>query len=160
MRLEVVTGRQDALLDEDALERVDELEQLNRAGVADVVDAVSGHREAVPAHLDHGRVGHDPRDALDDVLDVGEVAPAVAHVEDLDRLAPEQLVREPEIRHVGATHGPVHRKEAQPGGGDGVQLGVRGGHELVRLLGRGVEGYGGIDHIGFRKRHLLVTAVH
>lgn len=122
MGLEVVVGRQHALLHQHALKRVDEVEQVLGVRVADVVDAVSGERQTVLAHLHLGGGVHDAPDALDDVVDVGEVAAAVAHVEDLDGVPAAQLLGESEVGHVGPAHRSVHRKEAQPGSRDGVQF--------------------------------------
>lgn len=139
MGLEVVVRRQHALLHQHALQRVDEVEKVLGMRVADVVDAVRGERQPVLAHLHLGRGVHDAPDALDDVVDVGEVAAAVAHVEDLDGVAAAQLLGESEVGHVGPAHGTIHREEAQSGRRDGVELGVGGGHELVGLLGGGVE---------------------
>lgn len=127
--------------------------------VADVVDAVGGERQPVLAHLHLGRGVHDAPDALDDVIDIGEVAAAVAHVEDLDGLAATQLLCEAEVGHVGPAHGAVHGEEAQAGRGDGIELGVSGGHELVGLLGGGVERHRGVDTVLLGERHLLVAAV-
>ena len=139
MGLEVVVRRQHALLHQHALQRVDEVEQVLGMGVADVVDAVRGEGQPVLAHLHLGGGVHNALDALDDVVDVGEVAAAVAHVEDLDGLPAAQLLREAEVGHVGPAHGAVNREEAQAGGRDGVELGVGGGHELVGLFGGGVQ---------------------
>ena len=96
----------------------------------------------------------------DDVVDVGEVAAAVAHVEDLDGVAAAQLLGEPEIGHIGPAHGAVHGEEAQAGGRDGVELGVSRGHELVGLLGGGVEGYRRVDAVLLGERNFLVAAVN
>lgn len=131
MGLEVVVGREHALLHQHALQRVDEVEQVLGVRVADVVDAVRGKRQPVLTHLHLGRGVHDTPDALDDVVDVGEVAAAVAHVEDLDGLAATQLLGESKVGHVGPAHGAVHCEEAQAGRRNGVELGVGCGHELV-----------------------------
>lgn len=120
--LEVVVGRQHALLHQHALQRVDEVEQVLGVRVADVVDAVRGERQPVLAHLHLGGGVHNSPHALDDVVDVGEVAAAVAHVEDLDDVAAAQFLGEAEVGHVGPAHGTVHGEEAQTGGRDGVEL--------------------------------------
>lgn len=159
MRLKVVVGREHALLNQHALQRVDKVEQVLGMGVADVVDAVGGEGQPVLAHLHLGGGVHDAPHALDDVVDVGEVAAAVAHVEDLDGLAAAQLLSEAEVGHVGPAHGAVHGEEAQARGGDGVELGVGGGHELVGLLGGGVERHRRVDAVLLGERHLLVAAV-
>ena len=159
MCLEVVVGREHALLHQHALQRVDEVEQVLGVRVADVVDAVGGEGQPVLANLHLGRGVHDAPHALDDVVDVGEVAAAVAHVEDLDRVAAAQLLGEAEVGHVGPAHGSVHREEAQARSRDGVELGVGGGHELVGLLGGGVERHRRVDSVLLGERHLLVAAV-
>lgn len=159
MGLEVIVRRQHALLHQHALQRVDEVEQVLGVRVADVVDAVGGEGQPVLAHLHLGGGVHDAPDALDDVVDVGEVATTVAHIEDLDSVAAAQLLGEAEVGHVGPSHGAVHREEAQAGRRDGVELGVGGGHELVGLLGGGVERHRGVDAVLLRERHLLVAAV-
>lgn len=160
MRLEVVVGGKHALLHQHALQRVDEVEQVLGVRVADVVDAVRGEGQPILAHLHLGRGVHDASHALDDVVYVGEVAAAVAHVEDLDGVAAAQLLGEAEVGHVGSAHGAVHREEAQAGRRDGVELGVGGGHELVGLLGSGVERHRRVDAVLLRERHLLVAAVY
>lgn len=160
MGLEVVVRRQHALLHQHALERVDEVEQVLGVRVADVVDAVRGEGQPVLAHLHLGRGVHDAPHALDDVVDVGEVAAAVAHVEDPDRVASAQLLGEAEVGHVGPAHRSVHREEAQAGRRDGVELGVGGGHELVGLLGSGVERHRRVDSVLLGERHLLVASVN
>ncbi len=159
MSLEVIVSGQHALLHQHALQRVDEVEQILGVRVADVVDAVRGERQPVLAHLHLGRGVHDAPDALDDVVDVGEVAAAVAHVEDLDGVAAAQLLGEAEVGHVGPAHGTVHGEEAQAGRRDGVELGVGGGHELVGLLGGGVERHRRVHAVLLGERHLLVAAV-
>lgn len=159
MSLEVIVSGQHALLHQHALQRVDEVEQILGVRVADVVDAVRGERQPVLAHLHLGRGVHYTPNALDDVVDVGEVAAAVAHVEDLDGVAAAQLLGEAEVGHVGPAHGTVHGEEAQAGRRDGVELGVGGGHELVGLLGGGVERHRRVHAVLLGERHLLVAAV-
>lgn len=159
MGLEVVVRRQHALLHQHALQRVDEVEQVLGVRVADVVDAVRGEGQPVLAHLHLGGGVHDAPDALDDIVDVGEVAAAVAHVEDLDGVASAQLLGEAEVGHVGPAHGTVNREESQAGRRDGVELGVGGRHELVGLLGGGVERHRRVDAVLLGERNLLVAAV-
>lgn len=159
MGLEVVVRRQHALLHQHALQRVYEVEQVLGVRVADVVDAVRCERQPVLALLHLGGGVHDAPHALDDVVDVGEVAAAVAHVEDLDGVAAAQLLGEAEVGHVGPAHGAVNREESQAGRRDGVELGVGGGHELVGLLGGGVERHRRVDSVLLGERHLLVAAV-
>jgi len=129
------------------------------AQLRNFIDAVRGEGQPVLAHLHLGCDVHDAQHALDNIVDVGEVAATVAHVEDLDDVAAAQLLGEAEIGHIGPAHGAVHREEAQASRRDGIELGVGGGHELVGLLGGGVERDRRVDSILLGERHLLVAAV-
>ena len=157
--LEVVVGREHALLHQHALQRVDEVEQVLGVRVADVVDAVRCERQAVLAHLHLGRGVHDAPHALDDIVDVGEVAAAIAHVEDFDGVAAAQLLGEAEVGHIGPAHGTVHGEEAQAGGRNGVEFGIGGGHQLVGLFRGCVERHRRVHAVLLGERHLLVAAV-
>ena len=126
----------------------------------DVVDAVGGKRKPIRTLAHLGRVAHHARDALDDVGNVGEVATAMAVVVDLDGAAAAQDVRELEVRHVGPTHGTVHGEEPQARGRNRIELGVRGGHELVGLLRGGIERDRRVHAIVLGEGNLLVATVH
>ncbi len=97
--------------------------------------------------------------ALDDVVDIGEVAAVPAVVEDLDRTALEDGVGEFHRRHVGPAPGPVDREEAQAGAGQPVEMGVGVRHQLVRALGRGVELQRMVDALALLEGHRRVGAV-
>ena len=159
MRLEVVVLGQDSLLHQHALQRVHEVQEALGARVAHVVHAVRSQGQPVGAGSYLGRVPHDARHGLHHVLDVGEVAHAVAHVEDLDGLAAHELLGEPEVGHVGPAHGAVDSEEPQARRRDRVELGVGVGHELVRLLGGRVEGHRRVHAVLLGEGHLLVAAV-
>ena len=146
--------------DELFLEDGHEVEEVFRMVVPDVVDFVGRERQSVFAVLLFGGVLHDADDAFDDVVDVGEVAFALAVVEYLDGLAGFELVGEAEVGHVGAAGGAVDGKEAQSRAGDVVELAVGVGHELVALFGGGVQRYGVIDFVVGGVRDFLVAAVH
>ena len=90
--------------------------------------------------------------ALDDVVDVGEVALHVAVVEHLDRLALGDGVGEEHRRHVGPSPRPVDREEAQARGVQAVEVAVDVRHQLVRLLGRGVQAHRVVDVVRSRTR--------
>ena len=102
-----------------ALERGDEVEELDRGAVADVVDPERRRRGAgVGGRRVPGRVGR--RDdvggadhPLGDVVDVGEVAAVAAGVEEPDRPALADRVGEDHRRHVGPAPGAVDGEEAQ-----------------------------------------------
>ena len=146
--------------DELFLENCHEVEQIFRVVVADVVDLVRREGEAVFAVLLFGGVLHHAHDAFDNVIDVGKVALALAVVENLDGLAGLELVGEAEVGHVRAASGAVDGKEAEPRAGDVVELAVGVCHELVALLGGGVQRDRVIDLVVGGIRDLLVAAVH
>lgn len=160
VRLEVVVLRQYARADQLLLQDVHKIQQVLRAVVADVVDRVGRHRQAVLAYRFFRRVPHHPHHAFHDVVHIGEVALAVAIVEDLDLLSLYQLVGEAEVGHVRTASGAVDREKAQARGRDVVQLGIRVGQQFVRLLGSRVKADGVVHLVVRGVRHLFVAAVH
>ena len=127
--------------------------------VADVIYLVRGNGQSVLAVLLLRGVLHDAHHSLHDVVDIGEVALAVAIVENLDGLAFHQLVGEAEVSHVGTTGGAINCKEAEAGRGDVVELRVGMGHQLVALLRGGVEAHGVVHLVVCRIGHFLVAAI-
>ena len=89
---------------------------------------------------------HYSPNALHNIVHIGEVAAAVAVVVNLDGFATQQLVGEAEISHIRATGRAIDGEEAQACGGDIVELAVAVRHELVALLGGGIEAHG-VIHI-------------
>ena len=84
----------------------------------------------------------------------------VAVVEDIDRLALEDIAREQEQRHVRASPGSVHGEESQARGRqlEERRVGVR--HELVGALAGGVQRHRMIGGVVLRERHVGVGAVY
>jgi len=159
MRLEVVVGGEDAGADEFLLEDVDEVQQVLELAAADVVDSIRRDGKAVLADLLFRGLAHHPDDAFHDVIDIGEIAAAVAVVVDLDGLALEQFVREAEIGHIRTAGGAVDGEEAEARGRDVVQLGIAVGEELVALLGGRVQAHGIVHPVVRAERNFLVAAV-
>ena len=157
--LEVVVGGKDAGGNELFLEDLDEVQEVLGGAVADVVEGVGGYGEAVFAGGALGGGGHHTDHAFHNVVDIGEVALAVAVVEDFDGFAFQQLVGEAEVGHVGAAGGTVDGEEAQACGGDVVEFGIGVGHQLVALLGGGIEADGIVDFVVCGIRHFFVGAV-
>ena len=93
MGLEVVVGGEHAGSDEFLLEDIDKVQQVLGLAAADVVDRIRRNRKSVFAILLFRGFAHDPDDAFHDVIDIGEIASAVAVVVDLDGLAFQQLDR-------------------------------------------------------------------
>lgn len=127
--------------------------------VADIIYLVRWDGQSVLAVLLLRGVLHDAHHSLHDVVNIGEVALAVAIVEYLDGLAFHQLVGEAEVSHVGTAGGAIDGKEAEAGRGDVVEFRVGMGHQLVALLGGGVEAYGVVHLVVCRIGHLLVAAI-
>ena len=127
--------------------------------VTDVVHLVRGDGQSVLAVLLLGGVLHDARHSLHDVVDIGEVALAVAIVENLYGFAFHQLVGEAKVSHIGTAGGAIDGEEAEAGRGDVVELAISMGHQLVALLRGGVEAHGVVYLVICRIRHFLVTAI-
>ena len=104
------------------------------------------------------RVDQQP-DPPHQVADIGEVAPHVAVIVDVDRAAFQDRPGELEIGHVGPAPGPVDGEEAEQRDGEAVDMRPGMGHRLVRLLGRGIERHLGVDLVGLGIGHLGVGAV-
>lgn len=110
--------------------------------VADVVHLIWRYRKTVLAVLLLRCVLHDAHHSFHDVVDIGEVALAVAIIENLDGVAFYQLVGEAEVSHVGAADRTIDGEEAQACRGDVVEFAISMGHQLVALLRGGVEAHG------------------
>jgi len=156
---EVVIGGQDAGADQFLLEGGDKIEEVLRGAAADIVDGIGRQGQAVlPGGL-FRRTLHDAKDAFHDVVHVGKVPLTVAVVEDLNRLARGQLLRGGEIEHIRPPRGTVDREEAEPRGGDVVELRIAVGQQFVALFCCRIQGYRVIYLVLGAERHLLIAAV-
>ena len=90
--LKIVVGRKDIGTNKLLLKDVDKVEQVLRAVVANVIDLVGRDGKAIVAIGLFGSMLHDTHYAFDDIIDVGEIAFALAVVEYLDGFATTQLV--------------------------------------------------------------------
>ena len=160
MGLEVVVLGQDAGTHQLFLKDSYEVEEVFGGVVADVVHLVRWDGQPVLAVPLLGGVLHDAHHSLHDVVDIGEIALAVAIVENLDGLAFHQLVGKAEVSHVRTTGGAIDGKEAEAGRGNVVELRVGMGHKLVALLRCGIEAHGVVHLVVCRIGHFLVTAIY
>ena len=135
MSLKVVVLREDAGPQELLLQDVHKIQQVLGLAAADVVHGIRRNGQPVVAGVLGRGFLHHAEYALDDVVYVGEVPPAVAVVVYLDGLALEELVGETEVGHVRAAGGAIDSEKAQACGRDVVQLAVAVGEELVAFLG-------------------------
>ena len=115
MGIKVVVLGQDTGTDQLFLEDGHEVKEVFGGVVADVIYLVRGDGQSVLAVLLLRGVLHDAHHSLHDVVDIGEIALAVAIVENLDGFAFHQLIGEAEVSHVGTTSGAIDGKEAQAG---------------------------------------------
>lgn len=159
MGIEVVVLGQDSCTHQFFLQDGHEVEKVLGGVVADVIYLVRWDGQSVLAVLLLRGVLHDAHHSLHDVVDIGEVALAVAIIENLDGLAFHQLVGEAEVSHVGTTGGAIDGKEAEAGRGNVVELAISMGHQLVALLRGGIKRYGVVHLVVCRIGHLLVAAI-
>ncbi len=159
MGLEVVVLWKHTGSHEFLLEDIDKVQQVLGLAAADVVDGIGRDGKPVLAGLLFRGLAHDPDDAFHDVIDIGEIASAVAVVVDLDGLAFQQLVREAEIGHVRAPCWTVDGEEAEASARNVVKLGIAVGKEFVALLGSRVQAHGVVHPVVRAERDFLVAAV-
>ena len=157
--IEVVVLGQDTCTYKLFLKNGHEVEEVFGRVVADVIYLVWWDGQSVFTVLLLGGVLHDAHHSLHDVVDIGEVALAVAIVEYLDGLAFNKFIGEAEVSHVGTTSGAIDGEETEAGRGDVVELAIGMGHQLVALLRGGIKRHGIIDLVVCRIRHLLVAAI-
>ena len=138
---------------------LDEVQQVLGVAVADVVHGIRWYGKAVFAHLLLRGFHHHTDNAFYDVVNIGEVALAVAVVEDLNLLALDELVGEAEVGHVGTTCRAIDSEESEASAGDVVELAVGMGHELVALLGSSIEGDGVVHLVVGAVGNFLVAAI-
>ena len=86
MRLKVVIPGQHAGTDQLLLQDVDKVQQVLGLTATDVVYCIGRDGQAVFTRLLFGCFGHHTDNALDYIIDIGEVATAVAVVIDLDEI--------------------------------------------------------------------------
>lgn len=159
MGIEVIILGEHAGTDQLFLKDGHEVKEVFGGVVADVIYLVRGNGQSVLTVLLLRGVLHDAHHSLHDVVDIGEIALAVAIVENLDGFAFHQFVGEAEVSHIGTAGGAIDGEEAQAGRGDVVELRIGMGHKLVALLRGGVEAYGVVHLVVCRIRHLLVATI-
>lgn len=91
----------------------DKVEEILGRVVADIIHLVGWNRKTVFAVLLFGGMLHNADHSFHNVIDIGEVALAVAVVEDLDGLALDQFVGKTKIGHVGTACWAIDGKEAE-----------------------------------------------
>ena len=159
MSFKIIILRKHAGTDQFFLQDGHEVEEVFGRVVADVIYLVRWNGQSVLAIMLLGGVLHDAHHSLHDVVDIGEVALAVAIVKNLDSLTFNKFIGKAEISHIRTTCRTIYGKEAEAGRGDVVELRVGMGHQLVALLRGGVEAHGVVYLVVCRIGHLLVAAI-
>lgn len=112
---EVVVGGEYSGGNKFFLEYLYEVEEVLGIVVADIVDGIGRDGKSVFAGLAFGSSVHYADYAFDDVVNIGEVAFAVAVVENLDGFAFDEFVGEAEVGHIGTPGRTVYGEETQAG---------------------------------------------
>src|SRR5690606_31030127 len=97
---------------------------------------------------------------IDDVVHVREIPAHVAVVVHVDRLARHDGIGELVVRDVRSAPRTVYGEETQAGDREPVQMRIGMRHQLVRLLGGGIQRYRGVDAVFRGERQLGVGPVH
>ena len=148
------------------LDGVDEVRELDGTGRSDVVNAVGSGRSArvrvfgAPLRVRCCRLVNHPHQGVDDVVDIGEGAPHLSVVENLDGPSFQDVAREKEHGHVGPAPGAVDGEEAQARGGDLEQVAVGVGHEFAAFLGGRIQADGMVHVLLHGEGQRAVEAVN
>ena len=89
------------------------------------------------------RAGDQAKDAIDNVVHIGEVAGHLALTKDGDGTPCEDLAGEAVIGHVRAPPRAIDRKEPQARLGQVIEVGIGCAHQLAGAFGRRIERGGG-----------------
>ena len=98
--------------------------------------------------------------SLHDVVDVGEIAAHEPLVEHPDRLVGQDRPREQHWRHIRSAPWAIHSDEAQASGGQAVEVAVGVGHQLIGLLGGGIQAHRVVHRLVLGKREISVPSIH
>ena len=112
-----------------------------------------------PRQVRRGTMIGDAQDSLDDVIDIREIACVIAIIEDVDRLAGENLAGKNEKRHVGAPPWSVNGKKTQARRRDAEEMGITMRHQFVCLLARRIEAHGMVHVVVFAEGYQCVFAL-
>lgn len=159
MGFKVIIFWENSCTDELFLKDGDEVEEILWGIVTYVIYFVRRNRKTILTILLLWGVLHDTDHSFHDVIDIGEVALAVAIVEYLDGVAFHQLVGEAKVCHIWTASRTINCKETQASRRDVVEFTICMSHKLVTLLCGGVEAHGVVHLVVCRIRHLLVAAI-
>ena len=157
---EIVIGWKHTGTHEFFLQDLYEIEEVLGLVITYIIYFIGGNGQTVLSHLFLGGMLHDAGNAFYNIVHIGEIALAMAVIENLDGLAGHELVGKAEVGHIGTAGRAIDGEEAQAGTGDVVELGIGMGHELVALLGGGIERHGVVHLVVGAVRDLLVGAIH
>ena len=159
MRFEVIVCGQHACADQFFLEDGNKVQEVLGSVVTNIIYLIGRYGQSVFTCALLGSVLHDSDDSFYDVIDVGEIALAVAVIEDFYRIPLYQFVGKAEIGHVGPAGRTVDSEEAKTRAGDIVEFAVSMRHQLVALLRGGIEAHGVVHLVVCGIGHFLIAAV-
>ena len=136
---EVVVLGENTGVEEFFLKDLDEVEEAFGLTSADVINGIGRDGETILTEFALRCTFHDTEDALDDIIDVGEVTTAITVVEDLDGVTLEEFISEAEVCHIGTTGRTIDGEETETRGRNVVEFAVAVGKEFVALLGGCIE---------------------
>ncbi len=160
MTLKIIVSRKDSSCQQLVLEYLDKVQEILGRVVANVVHLIRWYWQTVFACCLFWCMLHDANYSLDNVIDIGKVAFAVAVVEDLYGLSLAELVRKSEVCHVGTSRRAIDREEPKACGRYVVELAVGVGHKFVALFCGGIKAHRIIHLVVGRIRDLFVGPVH
>ena len=153
-------------LSKRALQRLDEVQELHRIVVANVVQPIRGFTGprrglvGIPLRIAGSHFVAGPNHAFDDVVDVGEIAPHLPVVEHVNGTSFQNRFRKHEQRHVRTTPRAVHGEEPEPRRRQLIQMAVGVRHQLIGFFSGRVQRHGMVNILIDGKWHLGIGAVH
>ena len=160
MTLKIIVSRKDSSCQQLVLEYLDKVQEILGRVVANVVHLIRWYWQTVFACCLFWCMLHDANYSLDNVINVCEVAFAVAIIENLYGFAFHKFVGETEVCHVWATGRTIDSEEAKACRRNVIELAIGMSHKLVTLLSGGIEADGVIDLIFRAVGYLLVAAIY
>ena len=128
--------------------------------ITDIIYFIWRDRESIGSIALFRDVLHHSNYPFHDIINESKIALAVAVVENLYRIALYEFIGKTEICHIGTTGRTIDGEEAETGGWYVVEFAVGMCHQLVALLGGGIEANRIIHLIVSRIRDFLIVTIN
>ena len=128
--------------------------------VADVVHLVWRYGKPILTILLLWSVLHNAHNTFYYIVDISEVALAIAVVENLDCLTFNKFVGATEVCHIWTTSWTIHCKETQACRRNVIEFAIGMSHKLIALLGGCIKRHGVVYFIVGRIRYFLVATIN